>query len=360
MQNIVFILTTLDAHAKHRVRDFLAHGFNVTVYSFTRSNERQNNDLGIPVTIVGSFDNSLAYHKRLLILYKGIKNAVCRHSKEDVCFYYLGLDVAMIASFVSSKRYIYEECDLSHTRVGNKHLRNLMEKIDKRVIKKSQTTIFTSEGFLLYHGLEKQNAKIKLLENKLPESIQMVEKLPARCTSTAHLSFGFAGSVRYDNIIDFARILLENFPMHEFHFFGNVQENCREKAEALEHNDNCHFHDRFKSPDDLPSIYSQLDFTLATYDLKFENVKYAEPNKLYEAVYFRTPIVVSRNTFLAEKVARMKMGYSVDTTNDEDVINFIRSLTDEQIATTRNSIELIPVEYALENNDGFFKELKEI
>lgn len=40
MRKIVFILTTLDSHAVHRVNDFIAHGFDVQVNTFIRVNAK--------------------------------------------------------------------------------------------------------------------------------------------------------------------------------------------------------------------------------------------------------------------------------------------------------------------------------
>ena len=59
MQKVIFVLTTLDAHASHRVDDFVNHGLDVQVYSFVRSNEKQNVQAPWSLEIIGSFENSL-------------------------------------------------------------------------------------------------------------------------------------------------------------------------------------------------------------------------------------------------------------------------------------------------------------
>lgn len=359
MKHIAFILTTLDSHARHRVDDFVAHGFDVHVYAFTRTNEKQSVDAPWPLEIIGAFANALPYHKRLSILYKGIKRvAESYNGVKDVCFYYLGLDIAMIATLVVKHPYIFEECDLNHTYIGNSLLRKAFEILDCHIIKKSLRTVFTSEGFFTYHKL-KDTSNITVIANKLPESIRSIKVLEPRKTDITHLSFGFAGSVRYETIVSFASILVRNYPQHEFHFFGNIQECVRENAAKLGKYSNCHFHGRFQSPVDLPEIYSQLDFTLATYDTRFENVRYAEPNKIYEAVYFRTPIIVSKGTFLAEKTKNLKLGFAVDAMSEEDVKSFIDGLTADMIKKSRVEISSIPIDYAIDNNDEFFNIVKE-
>jgi succinoglycan biosynthesis protein ExoL len=43
-----------------------------------------------------------------------------------------------------------------------------------------------------------------------------------------------------------------------------------------------------------------------------QNNRVALPNKLYEAMYFRVPIVASKGTYLAERVLDAGIGYAID------------------------------------------------
>lgn len=359
-KTIVFILTTLDAHAIHRVNDFVAHGFEVQVNTFVRVNAKQSIDTNWPVNVIGEFPNAMPYHQRIKLIIRGIRQVAHQYKgRKDVVFYYLGLDIAMFATELVRYPYIFEECDLNHTYIGNKMVRKVMEWIDCRIIRKSLQTIFTSEGFFQYHQLSKTD-NITLIPNKLPASIKSIHMVEKRPTDVGHLSFGFAGDVRYENIVSFAKILVSSFPMHEFHFFGTIQERVKPFVAELEQFPNCHFHGRFRSPNDLPKIYSQLDFTLATYDTRFENVRYAEPNKIYEAVYFRTPIVVSKGTFLEEKCKKLGIGCAVNALNEKDVVEFVKGLTRAKVDEMYASVAEVPQEYAIDYNDDFFDKLKSL
>ena len=115
--------------------------------------------------------------------------------------------------------------------------------------------------------------------------------------------------------------------MHELHFFGkSLAQSEKERFAELEKYTNCFFHGEFKSPDDLPKIYDQIDVLLCTYDIKTASPRFAEPNKLYESIYFKTPIIVSSNTFIAEKVNRLGIGFDIDPYNNESVKAFIKTL----------------------------------
>ena len=72
----------------------------------------------------------------------------------------------------------------------------------------------------------------------------------------------------------------------------------------------------------------------------------AHSNKLYESIYFNCPIVVSRQTFLEDKVKRLKIGYSVDAYNEDDVKKLVRDIESSYI-NIKESISKIPQDLSL-------------
>ena len=177
----------------------------------------------------------------------------------------------------------------------------------------------------------------------------------------AHLSIGFVGFIRFKSIYNFCKVFCTHYPEHDFHFYGAINSEGNKKLfEPLQDFKNCHFHGVFKHPDDLPSIYSQIDLVLSTYDIENVNVRYAEPNKIYEAIYFKTPIIVSSDTYLSEKVNELGIGYSIDPMNDEEVINFVDQLTEKSIREKQEALERIDPQYALNINNDFYEALKNV
>jgi glycosyltransferase involved in cell wall biosynthesis len=128
--------------------------------------------------------------------------------------------------------------------------------------------------------------------------------------------------------------------------------------DRLKNYNNCHFHGAFFHPNDLPEIYAKTDLVLSTYDVENENVRFAEPNKIYESIYFRTPIIVSSGTYLAEKVNEIGIGYDIDAMKDEEIINFIQQLDNESINQRISNINCIDKIKAININDEFFERLK--
>lgn len=347
--NINFIVNSAnDAHSISRIREFEAHGYTVKAYGFLREGELKSSS---PVTVLGKFSNTLSYHKRIGIYYNGLKQLFQQVKADDTLWYYLGLDVAMFATWLNpNKRYIYEECDLTQTYTGNKLLRRLLEHMDKRIIKRSIRTLLTSEGFIDYHyGQGKSPDNILLAPNYLSKSVMDVPNVAPTCPfDPAHIRFAFVGAVRYKALLSMASLMAKNHPEHEFHFYGYVAPKF--DASQLPQGDNIFYHGAFKNPVDLPSIYSHVDVLVATYDTDEENVRYAEPNKLYEAIFFRKPIIVSRDTFLQQKAERMGIGFGVNAFDEQDVAKMVAKVAQSYQAQEAH-LHAIPKETALETGE---------
>lgn len=355
MRKIVFIIPSAsDSHYKNRITEFISNGYEVDVYAFEREGRKYNNTDLQKINIIGTLTNK-NYISRISTYYNSFRKIWNIYKEENPIFYLGGLDIAMCFHlFNSHADYIFEECDLTHTYTKAK---KIFELIDKQVIKNSLLTIFTSEGFIRYHFKKNTSNNICLVENKLNPEILSYGIDNKRQFNKDNLSIGFVGSPRFKSIFNFIDVFCREYPHYTFHIFGGP---ITERFKVLEKYKNCIFHGYFKNPDDLKYIYSTIDLVISTYDVKFDNVRYAEPNKLYESIYFETPIVVSSNTFLAEKVNRLGIGYDVDPLNEYEIINFIDKISLENYNSKLDRIKSINKESTLNINDHLFKKLKSL
>lgn len=357
----IFIINSLgESHWRNRVDEFVSHGYDVVLYAYSRNGAANSYHYQYKVEVLADFPNTLPYSKRLGIYYNTLRQVIKKHKSEDVCYYFFGLDTAMVAFPFIKQPFIYEEFDLVHTYVGNPWVKKALENIDQRIIRKSLLTIFTSEGFMDFHFGRKRPNNICLVPNKLSPSVVDVPQVVKQPLDIDHIKFGFVGAPRYRYIANFASVIAERFPQHEMHFYGRIGLEDEHLFTELQKNaKNVFFHGYFKNPDDLPTIYSKIDILLSTYDTDFENVRYAEPNKIYESLYFETPIIVSSGTFLAEKVERLEIGWNVDAIDDEEVVKFIKGLTVETIKEKSTKASQIEKKEALNVNEDLFERIKQ-
>lgn len=360
MDTVVFILSSsVNQNGIKRIDEFVEKGYNVKVYGFNRGVKYSNKSKYVEINILASFSNNQPYLKRLGIMYKGIKQVLRQTESLDCVYYLIGPDIAMIFTLICNKKYIYEEPDLVHTYINNKYVRNMLERIDKHIIRKSILSVFRSEGFPIYHFGENIPDNCTVITNRLNKDIQIFPLIKKKDVDLKHLKIGFVGGIRFKSIRNFVQVFCENFPNSEFHFYG-ILDTDKEKQlfKPLEKLNNCFFHGSFKNPNDMPSIYSNIDLLLSTYDIEFENVRYAEPNKIYEAIYFETPIIVSKGTFLEDKVKRLGIGYIVDPLKNEEVVSLIKNLTYDSLRERIENMQKIPKKQLINRNDSFFELLE--
>lgn len=359
-KKVVFILSHIrNQNAIKRIEEFHHHSIPVEAYGFKRHDITNISSDEVFVKSIGSYDNATSYKNRVPIIYQGIKSVVKKYKRcDNVLFYLFGLDVAGLFRLQTSKPYIYEEEDLMYTYIGNSLIRNFFTRLDRYIVNKSYRTVFTSDGFAIFHFGNNWPQKVCIIPNKLKQTV--LEYPPIfKQTNIEHLRIAFVGSFRFQSVFNFAKVFLENFPNHSFHFFGSATEKENEELfDRLKVYDNCVFHGRFKNPTDLPIVYSQFDLLLSTYDVQYENVRYAEPNKLYEAIYYNTPIIVSSNCFLGDKVKKMGVGFTVDALNDVEVVDFVKGLTIDDINEKIKTISEIDKHYAIDDNTEFINQIE--
>lgn len=352
---VIFISNNLNStHDRARVEEFIQQGVEVEVYGFTREADNgsiRNSDYYNPI-VIGHVLPS--YKTRIKTYYTAIKRLLKLKKDENCVFYLFGLDIAIFFALLGRKnKYIYEEADLVYTYTSNKYVKSVYKFIDEYVIRKSHLTAVTSEGFIKYHYGNKCPDNVIIVPNRLNKSVLDVFSNQI-IKQRNKLTYGFVGAPRFKSIHNFIKVFCENFPDREFHVYGGP---IREDFEDLRRFPNCIFHGKFSSPKDLPEIYSSIDLVLCTYDSEFENVQYAEPNKIYESIYFETPIIVSTNTFLAEKVKKLKIGYPVNALDDEEIKSFVNNLSFKKVQDSIDRMRKIGKTECINDNRDFINKI---
>ena len=206
----------------------------------------------------------------------------------------------------------------------------ILKTIDKRIIRGSVATVMTSGGFYSFFGLELP--KVFVIPNRVSPSLT---RLPFKANKETNnkLAFGFVGSLRYQTILDFARVVGESFPHHEFHFWGGLKDGPMKTAVdgLVNQFENVFYHGAFRSPEDLPEVYDSFDITVSCYQVSSLNERIAEPNKLYESIFFNKPIVVSDGIYLSDRVKEMGCGYTIDASSKDSIKVFVASLNFDEV-----------------------------
>lgn len=357
---IVFILKTIEQQrCIKRIQAFIDHGYEVEVYGFNRK-KNMKQQYSFEIHSLGEIADGLSYAKRTREYLKA-KSVIkkYRHDK-NVVFYLFGIDLALPLKVCGAKRYIYEESDLIHTKFKSRAVIKLFESIDRWIIKRSLVTVLTSEGFAKYHYGEKPVLNnICLLPNKL--NPQCEDLIPVEKTlDYEHLKVGFVGFFRYKSVYNFLTVTARKFPQIQVKLFGANSGWTEQQMAELFALPNVKDEGPFKNPDELPMVYSQIDIVVSTYDIEDDNPRYAEPNKIYESIYFDTPIVVTSNTFLANKVGMLGIGFHVNARNDDEIIGFWKVLNKQMLEEKIDACRKIDKNYCIDDEKELFEMIHQL
>ena len=351
MTKIVFILSSLnDPHFRKRIEVFREHGYEVVVYGFLRDGQ------GIPKVdydyhVLGIIKERHYLSRFLLYLRSMMK--LKRKCEGSICFF-SSLDIALFARIFIKSRYLYECCDLTELVINQKFIRHFLVRKNEQTINDSLLTIFTSQGFAEYFSQIDSN-KYEIIPNKV--SSLCPQPLPR---SHSHkLRIGFVGVIRFETTFHFVRACLGRQDV-ELHLYGIYSEGdpwSMKIRGLVDSVDNITYHGRFSNPMDLPSIYSGIDLLLCAYTPS-PGVNYAEPNKLYEALYFSCPIIVSDGTYLGKKVREMGIGYVIDSMNESQITAFLDSLNEESYLEKLEKCRSYPQRECIDEYDFFFDHLE--
>ena len=358
MKKIVFIINSVrQARCLRRVEEFVNYGYDVDAYGF----DREDDNRGLPdskIKVIGVFRDGKNYFSRLKDIRDALlKNVLGKYDMENTLFYVFNLDVMLAFRSIGELRrskYIYEVSDLAELIVPNKIVKNLLVWQNKRAMINATHNVFTSEGFCDYYSMVPKQ-KITVVPNRINSNIEQAQDI-VRVFHSEKIKIGFLGVIRFETLLKFAKVCARHENV-EFHLYGLISRGDKyalELERVAEAEKNIFLHGVFKNPGDLQSIYENIDMVLSAYP-PTPGVIYAEPNKLYEAIYFRCPIIVNTDTFLAKKVKRLGVGFVIDAMDEKDIDRFLNEINAEQYLQAVNGCMAIDRDSCLNKNDDFLK-----
>lgn len=364
MPNIIFIAPQLQQpRVIRRISTVHSAGFAIKVYGFDSGIFSNNlKSINFPVTEIIKRNKKDSRFKKVWCFIKALYRIKRENDKDDI-FYIFSAEMGNFSWILRHRKTIYEEADILGAYFTKPWLRNLFRTIDRGTIRRSLLTVFTSEGFVDYTFKDGEKPdNVLVIPNKLNSKFFNAERkaeVKPDDIDINHIKFGFVGIIRYPNtIIRFAEVIGREFPQHEFHFFGDPD--VPSYLDNVQKMPNVFLHGPYVNPVELPSIYSQIDLVISCYDTTSWNVRVAEPNKLYEAVFFEKPIVVSKGTFLEKQVERYNAGYAIKADDDQRIRVFVKSIKKEDLEHFRHSEQKVQWKVLVDDTKPFMGRIEAI
>lgn len=194
-------------------------------------------------------------------------------------------------------------------------------KILRKLIENSFFTAISSKGFLKFLGKSDKIIVCHNIGNKFPV-FDKVDDLSKK----EIITIGFVGGVRYfDENCKLINIFVNN-EKYRLAYIGRRNMDCDLESYCKEHKiNNVIFQGAFKN-EDKPEIYKEIDLINAIYGNESLEVTTALPNRLYDGILFKKPIIASSGTYLGEIVKKHGIGIvveQVDGTTMDIVENYL-------------------------------------
>lgn len=185
------------------------------------------------------------------------------------------------------QRYIIDVRDYSY-----EHVKFYYDKLEK-ILSHALLNVISSPSYTVFLPKKEFNVCHNL-------NFQDTGKFSFEVKNKAPLTIGFVGVIRYAE--EFKKVLqsIKNDERVFFEFYGDGEDEDGLKCFCQENEiENVEFNGRFFQ-DEKDEIYSKIDVIYNCYGNKTNNVKYALSNKLYDALYYKKPILVNDSTSMAK------------------------------------------------------------
>ena len=254
----------------------------------------------------------------------------------------LGFDIPLVA----------EIGDLTPLQTSSSFRSRLFRYIDKFLSSKASLLIVISEGFVISTTVSGLNSRpILVLPNKIFESdFSSVNSNSSSLSiplvsSSSIIRIGYFGLLRDNWSLSVLLNLAKQYPSKFEIILAGLPQLNYDLMPLIQDSTNIHFVGEYKSPLDLPYLYSSIDIVWACYppiDVDNWNLRWGRPNRFYESCYFGLPCIARDGSLFANDVKSLSIGYVINDSDVASVVQELSSLSKVQINKFSDSVSCLP------------------
>lgn len=248
----------------------------------------------------------------------------CYTETFDLCL------MGMVAGAGRPIRHRFEARDLHAVQIGGGPLSVAVRLAERWAIPRLHMLVLTSEKFWqeYYHRFAVRRHVV--VEN-MPRR-ELWEGF-TRQKPDGVFRIGFIGVLRYYDclvaLVDAVRELCSEGKSIVVRFAGGGDKAAELRAYCRD-DPTFEFTGPFAYSKSIQRLYTDLDLIYSVYDARQTNVRYAMPNKFYEAYITRIPIMVAAGTYLEERVLAAGIGIGVPATDAAGIAQALRTAVEHK------------------------------
>ena len=269
------------------------------------------------------------------------------------CIYCINIDMLILAVILKIKFKVciyYEVGDILNAFLGKTISNRLLRMVERFLLKYTDLVILTSPAFYyqFYKKLQKIQFTWKLLENKLlPEKKPIKVKINFK--ETKKITIVYHGVLRCRHsiniLIKVATELRERCELH-IHGFPLWVNHKILNRHSLE-NKNIFWHGEFKYPDGLKDVLSDADMLwLIDLSENQSNAKWLLPNRLYDGIYYRVPMLAINDTETGKYIKKYNIGWCLGENVYRELRSLVSDISVSEINAKKKTLDTLPYQLA--------------
>lgn len=346
----------LDARVIKRIRLFRDLGWRVTTFTWERHYLKVEHCPDWDHVFLGRV-KPYSYLRRLFLFIRAIPALYRRRNKirGATVDYAINLDCALFAHLASmisgrSSQIVYEVGDVHKICTFPSVQGRVVRLLERLILRRSRLLVVTSPAFVseYFEPVQRYPGPWFLLENKVYPS-PAGHQNPVRKRGKLPWVIGLFGKMRDHASL---QILLEATrrepELIELVLAGYPTMDAKRFEKMLHGVAGVKWLGAYRLPEDLPTIYGQVDFAwcLELTDVE-ANSKWLLPNRLYEGGIMRVPLLGASGTMCGEKIEQLGVGWNLESPYLDNLLTFLASLTPEEFQSKRSAYaELSSEEFA--------------
>lgn len=317
-------------------------GADVKIVGYTRNNFPKGSD-NIPTEVLGSISHG-NYFVRFINLLRTIPRLRKQAQEFDViyCFSFDTLIIASISLVFQKHIIIYQVQDIKRQFFGDAILPRLYRAVERNLIKNITHLVISSvdyhtKYFAKYHNYPMKHTTV--IENKLEvdplQSIDLYDNLDKK------ISIGYFGVMRCKRSWEILKGAVHRGGGTFTLSLRGKPNAMPDLAEEIKEEENITFGGPYSSPDELQSIYENVNIVWAAYPYAYGkqgNWQMARTIRFYESCAFGRPVLVQKGTPQAETVLKFDIGKVIDMSDIDTAIDEVLSITPEIIKRWKENL----------------------
>jgi succinoglycan biosynthesis protein ExoL len=327
-------------------------GFAVEAVAFHRD-YHEGRLPSCPVEILGSVSHG-RYVARLVTILRSLRRMRARIRKADV-IYASGIDMAFLALLSGmgiGRPTVVEIGDVRELQVAPGPVGWVVRSIERFLVNSCRLLVVTAPDFadLYYRKRLQTKTPAIVIENKLePEAMRDLPAEPilsGKPLQDRPLRIGYFGLLRCEWTWQVLTALAARSGTRYEIVAAGLVISPKDLVRQAERHSNIFYLGTYKSPDELPRLYNQVDLVWACYPPMAANdwnFRWARTNRFYEACHFKRALVVREGSNDAKDVRRYGIGMTLDATNVDEAVSAFESLTLAELEGWTSSMAKLPV-----------------